>query len=100
MKNPCVYMLASYKGGTLYIGVTSNLARRIDQHESGAVEGFTAKYGVTRLVWFEHYDRMIDAIQREKSLKRYPRQWKVNLIEAGNPEWEQLHPFSGSIVKR
>ena len=85
-----VYMLASQVRGTIYIGVTSGFIGRMDQHREGLFEGFTKKYGVTRLVWF--HELMTAAIQREKSLKRWPRQWKVNLIEHDNPNWEDLFP--------
>jgi len=87
-----VYILASKKNGTLYIGVTSNLAQRIEEHRIEVFKGFTAKYGVKTLVWYEEFDRITDAIQREKSLKKYPRQWKINLIEEFNPDWEELIP--------
>jgi putative endonuclease len=84
-----VYMLASQKGGTIYIGVTNDLARRVPEHRGGGSR-FTARYGVHRLVWYvEHFD-IRDAIQREKSLKRWPRQWKIDLIEKTNPDWNEL----------
>lgn len=76
-----VYMMASGQHGTLYIGVTSNLLNRIAQHRAGEIEGFTKRYGLKRLVWFEEHDNIVTAIQREKSLKKYKREWKVNLIE-------------------
>lgn len=98
MKNPCVYIMTSQKRGTLYIGVTSDLITRVFEHETGLTPGFTSKYGVTRLVWFEEHDLMADAIQREKSLKRYPRQWKIILIEAHNPEWHRLHAETGAFI--
>ncbi len=85
-----VYMLASRKGGTLYVGVTSDLARRIDEHRGGEGSVFTAKYRVTRLVWFEEHDSISYAIQREKTIKKWPRQWKVNAIEAENPDWNDI----------
>ena len=78
--------------GTLYIGVTSQLIRRAWEHREGEVPGFTKRYGLKKLVWFEPWDRIIDAIQREKSLKRWPRQWKINLIERDNPDWSDLYP--------
>ena len=87
-----VYMMASARHGTIYIGVTSELPSRIDQHREGKIAGFTKKYGVKRLVWYEPYERMTDAIQREKSLKKYPREWKINLIEQDNPDWNDLYP--------
>ena len=84
-----VYMLASKKGGTLYIGVTNDLSRRVHEH-SQREKGFTAKYGAIRLVWYEAHDDIASAIQREKSLKRWRRQWKIDLIEGVNPEWNDL----------
>ena len=90
VKQPCVYILASMKGGTLYIGVTSNLAARLYQHRTRATPGFTSEYGAIRLVHAEPFARMTDAIAREKQLKNWHRQWKINLIEASNPEWRDL----------
>ena len=87
-----VYVMASRKHGTLYIGVTSDLPNRIAQHRAGEIEGFTKRYGVKRLVWFEVHDNIVDAIQREKSLKKYRREWKINLIERDNPDWDDLFP--------
>ena len=87
---PCIYILASYLHGTLYIGVTSNLIQRIWQHRNGITKGFVAKYRAYRLVHFELFDTMHEAISREKQLKRWRRQWKINLIEADNPEWRDL----------
>jgi putative endonuclease len=86
------YMLASRKHGTIYIGVTSQLLQRISEHKAGVRLGFTSRYGVTRLGWFERFDAIEDAIRREKSLKRYPRAWKINLIEHDNPNWDDLFP--------
>ena len=80
-----VYMLANRRHGTLYIGVTANLPARIDQHRSGTIPGFTQTYGVNRLVWFEQHESIVAAIRREKSLKKYKRDWKINLIERENP---------------
>ena len=85
-----VYMLASRRNGTLYVGVTSNLPRRLFEHQHGLVPGFTSRYGVQRLVWFEEHDLVSAAIHREKRLKKYKRAWKINLIEALNPDWEDL----------
>ncbi len=85
-----VYMLASRKHGTLYVGVTSDLISRTVQHRDGVFEGFTKRYGVTRLVWYETFDLITDAIRREKQLKKYKREWKLNLIEAMNPNWDDL----------
>ena len=95
MKQPCVYILASAHYGTLYIGVTSDLIARLWQHRSGEVEGFTSRYRVYRLVRFEQFETMADAIAREKQLKRWRRQWKINLIEADNPGWVDLAPGLG-----
>jgi putative endonuclease len=91
MKQPVVYMLASRKHGTLYIGVTSDLAARVSQHKAGEADGFTKKYGVKRLVWAEHFETMETAIMREKQMKKWNRAWKVQLIEQENPDWEELH---------
>ena len=87
-----VYMMASGQHGTLYIGVTSDLHTRVAQHREGLREGFTKRYGVKRLVWFECHDSIVSAIQREKSLKKYKRDWKVALIERENPKWADLYP--------
>ena len=89
-KQPCVYILASGKHGTLYIGVTSNLLARLHQHRAGLIEGFTSRYGVHRLVWFEKADTMEAAIGREKQLKKWNRDWKLRLIEENNPGWVDL----------
>ncbi len=78
--------------GTLYIGVTNKLSRRIYEHREGLYPGFTRRYGLKRLVWFQPFERMTNAIQREKTLKHWPRDWKVNLIERENPLWEDLYP--------
>jgi putative endonuclease len=87
-----VYILASKIGGTLYVGVTNNLVRRVFEHKSSAVEGFTEKYGVHRLVYFEQFDDIENAIQREKRIKKWNRAWKVRLIEETNPNWIDLYP--------
>jgi putative endonuclease len=87
---PAVYLLASQRNGTLYIGVTSNLVKRLWEHKNDAVEGFTEKYGVHKLVHFELHDTMASAIQREKQLKKWNRAWKIELIEKSNPEWRDL----------
>ena len=86
-----VYLLASGKHGTLYVGVTNDLARRVYQHKNGAARGFTSRYLVHHLVWFECYDDPITAIAREKEIKKWRREWKVNLIEQSNPEWVDLY---------
>ncbi len=88
---PCVYILASRLKGTLYIGVTSNLARRVWEHKNDFVEGFTKRYQVHDLVWYEVHDSMESAISSEKALKKWNRAWKVRLIEEGNPWWSDLH---------
>ena len=82
-----VYLLASRNHGTLYLGVTNNLSRRVWEHKQKLTPGFTSRYDVERLVWFEEYDRILDAIAREKSLKKWRRDWKIRLIEADNPNW-------------
>jgi putative endonuclease len=89
-RNPCVYILASERYGTLYVGVTSNLVARLWQHREEVLGGFTSRYHVHRLVHFEMYGDMERAITREKQLKRWHRQWKINLINAENPEWKDL----------
>ena len=86
-----VYLLASAKHGTLYVGVTNDLIRRVYQHRTHAARGFTSRYRVHRLVWFESYDDPLTAITREKEIKKWRRDWKVNLIEASNPEWADLY---------
>ena len=85
-----VYMLANRPNGTLYVGVTNNLVRRVAEHREGAVPGFTERYGVERLVWYETHDPIEAAIRREKRLKKWPRAWKVALIETTNPAWRDL----------
>ena len=90
MKAPAVYILASQRNGTLYIGVTSNLIQRIWQHREGLVEGFTQQYGVKTLVWYEQHETMESAIAREKALKKWNRDWKLRLIETRNPQWLDL----------
>ena len=86
-----VYILASHRNGTLYIGETNDLVRRIYEHREGFVAGFTKRHGVKRLVYFETYDQVEPAIQREKTMKRWPREWKINQIERENPNWEDLY---------
>lgn len=90
MKQSCVYILASRPRGALYVGVTTNLHRRLWEHRTGAVDGFTRKYNVYRLVWFELHPTAISAIQREKAIKKWRRAWKVEMIESHNPEWRDL----------
>jgi putative endonuclease len=85
-----VYLLASKRNGTLYVGVTSNLAVRVGQHRDGMIDGFTRKYGVHMLVRFEEFGDINDAIRREKQIKKWERAWKLELIEKANPDWEDL----------
>ena len=89
-KLPCVYILASRKGGTLYAGVTSDLPGRVMNHKEGSVPGFTKRYGVDRLVYFEMHPTMQHAITREKQIKKWYRAWKIALIEKANPQWRDL----------
>ena len=91
MKQPCVYILASKRNGTLYTGVTSNLAQRVWQHKEGVVDGFTKKYGVKLLVWYESHETMESAILHEKQIKAGSRAKKLRLIETMNPEWADLY---------
>ncbi len=90
MKSYFVYILASQKNGTLYIGVTNDLHRRMYEHRNGLIEGFTKKYGVHKLVYFEETPNIDDAIAREKQLKNWRRLWKLELINKANPEWKDL----------
>ena len=97
MKEPCVYMLASRRDGVLYIGVTGSLADRMAEHDQGLVPGFTKRYGVRLLVYYEMHDSFDDAIRRETQLKKWKRAWKVRLIE--KPEWLNLFdPSTGEIL--
>ncbi len=89
-RQPCVYILASERYGTVYVGVTSNLVGRISQHRSGLTPGFSSRYTVHRLVHYEMFGEMEPAILREKQLKNWHRQWKINLINEGNPPWADL----------
>ena len=89
---PAVYILASRRHGTLYVGVTSDLVKRVWEHRNNVVEGFTQKYGVHDLVYFEMHADMEQAIQREKRIKKWNRTWKIELIEQENPEWHDLWP--------
>ena len=86
-----VYILASRRDGAIYVGITSDLVRRVHEHRIKAVRGFTAKYNITQLVWFEAYDDPISAISREKELKKWTRAWKIQLIEKDNPNWGDLY---------
>jgi len=91
-KQPCVYLLASNRNGTLYVGVTSDLVKRGWEHRTNVVEGFTKQYGVHTLVYFELHEDMLSAISREKQLKKWNRGWKLRLIEERNPTWRDLWP--------
>ncbi len=87
-----VYLMASQRNGTIYCGVTGNLAGRTYTHREDLIEGFTRRYGVHLLVWFEWTDQITGAIQREKRIKKWNREWKIRLIEETNPRWEDLYP--------
>ena len=90
-KQPAVYILASRRNGTLYTGVTSNIVKRVWQHKNGVYDGFTKRYGVHLLVWFEIYPSMASAIKREKQIKEWKRKWKLEIIEKNNPDWDDLY---------
>jgi putative endonuclease len=90
-KGGWVYIMTNRRNGTLYCGVTSNLARRAWEHREGVIPGFTGQYGLKRLVWYEHFPDIRDAIQRETTMKHWPRAWKVRLIHAMNPDWDDLY---------
>jgi putative endonuclease len=89
---PCVYILASQRNGTLYVGVTSNLLKRVWEHKNNVTGGFTKKYSVHALVWYELHSSMESAIQREKSIKNWQRSLKIRIIEEANPRWRDLYP--------
>ena len=89
-KQPCVYILASKRNGTLYVGVTSDVVKRGWEHRNGLVEGFTKKYSIHSLVYYEMHENMLAAITREKQIKKWNRAWKLRLIEQGNPQWRDL----------
>ena len=91
-RQPCVYLLASDRNGTLYCGVTSDLIRRVWQHREHLADGFTRQHDVTRLVWFEAHDTMESAIQQEKRIKKWNRAWKLRLIDEANASWRDLWP--------
>jgi len=91
LKQPAVYMLASKRNGTLYVGVTSDLIKRVWEHKQDFVEGFTKQYRVHTLVWFEMHEDMMSAIAREKALKEWKRAWKLKTIETLNPQWRDLY---------
>ena len=90
-RQPCVYLLASRRNGTLYTGVTSNLRKRVWEHKNKLAEGFTKKYSVHTLVWYEMHETMGSAIQREKAMKNWKREWKIKTIEELNPGWRDLY---------
>jgi putative endonuclease len=92
MREPCVHLLASHYQGTLYCGVTSDLVDRVWQHRNALVGGFTSRYGVHQLVWFEQHATMEYPIAREKAIKEWKRAWKIRLIERDNPAWRDLYP--------
>lgn len=99
MKRPSIYILASAPNGILYIGVTSDLPDRMAKHDQCLIEGFTKKYGVKHLVYYEFFQTMAEAIMREKRLKEWQSAWKVRLIKSANPEWRNLYdPSSGEIA--
>jgi putative endonuclease len=91
MKNGYVYIMSNRRDGTLYIGVTGNLSRRIWEHHEGVIDGFSKRYGLKRLVYYEPYDDIRNALQREKNMKHWPRAWKLTLIHEMNPDWEDLY---------
>ena len=87
----CIYILANKRNGTLYIGVTSNLVERVYEHKNNMIEGFSKKYNIHKLVYYEITDDIESAIRRERQLKKWNRKWKINLIENSNPEWRDLY---------
>jgi putative endonuclease len=91
IKQPAIYILASERNGTLYIGVTSDLVKRIWEYKNNLVKGFTKRYNVHSMVWYELHDNMGSAIEREKNLKEWKRTWKIKLIEEDNPKWSDLY---------
>ncbi|MEQ1890723.1 MAG: GIY-YIG nuclease family protein [Alphaproteobacteria bacterium] len=92
MKSYYIYILASHRNGTLYVGVTSDILRRIYEHKNDVTGGFTSTYNVKTLVWFEETPDITEAIRQEKRMKKWPRAWKINVIEAHNPQWLDLYP--------
>ena len=91
MKDAYVYMMASKKNGTLYVGVTSDLVKRVYEHKQGIVDGFTKKYDIHQLVWYEYHAAISEAILRERQIKKWKRAWKIELIEKNNPLWRDLY---------
>jgi putative endonuclease len=96
-KTYCVYLLASRRNGTLYVGVTNDLVRRVWEHKEHATGGFTKRYEVTRLMWFEVHNSIEAAINREKQIKAWKRQWKIDLFRYSNPDWDDLYPSVASL---
>ena len=90
-RQPCVYLLSSGRNGTLYVGLTSDLIKRVREHKNHVVDGFTKKYRVDRLLWYEVHETMESAIQREKAIKEWHRAWKLRLMEKCNPDWADLY---------
>lgn len=90
-KKGYVYILANHRNGTLYIGVTSDLVRRIWEHKEGVIEGFSKQYGLKTLVWYEVHEDITEAIKREKAMKKWNRKWKLRVIEESNPDWRDLY---------
>ena len=91
MRRGFVYIVTNRPNGTLYVGVTNDIARRAHEHRAGLIAGFTKRYGLKRLVWYEPHESIVTAIQREKVMKHWPRAWKVRLILAVNPDWDDLY---------
>jgi putative endonuclease len=91
MKGGYVYIMSNRRDGALYIGVTSDLSRRAFEHRQGVVDGFTKRYGLKRLIYYERYEDIRDALQREKNLKHWPRAWKLALVHDLNPDWDDLY---------
>jgi len=98
-KTPCVYILASGQNGTLYVGVTSDIFARMAQHSQKLFAGFSARYAVTQLVYYEFHETMLLAIAREKKIKKWNRQWKLRLIEEMNPGWTNLYDASSGVIE-
>ena len=94
-KQPCVYILASRRNGTLYVGVTSDIVRRVWEHKQRHGRSFTARYGAIRLVWYQEYQDIGEAIVAEKRIKKWRREWKIRLIEEMNPDWRELYGGMG-----
>ncbi|MEO8420976.1 MAG: GIY-YIG nuclease family protein [Hyphomicrobium sp.] len=100
MKEPCVYIAASRRNGVLYIGITGDLHNRMAEHDQGLLEGFTKRYGVKLLLYYETHDSFEEAIRRETRLKKWRRAWKVRLIESMKPEWLNLYdPMTGELTE-